>query len=197
MPYRVAKRAGGGRLRIKNILVGASVGERHVEMCAGAEIVAERFGHEGCHGADRARDLLGHEAQEDQAVAGLQRVAVGKVELILAVSALLIEGVDGPIELIHVPHHGLEEPDRLHGLVHVIGRGRSQETAGDIGGVSVAGLAIDVQLRLNSNVEYLPCRGRLRQHALENHPGTVRIRFSLVIQITSEPREHAYPRAGR
>ena len=87
-----------------NVLPGAHVGERHVEMRAGSRPVGIGLGHHGRFPAIFAGKLLHHQPPHDEAVGHGHDVGIGEVELELAVGVLMIEGVHLPAELVHRRH---------------------------------------------------------------------------------------------
>ena len=137
-------------------------------------------------------DVLGHEPQKDQPVAHGQRIRIGKIELVLAAAALLVEGIHAPAQFGHVLHHRVEETDRLQRLIDVVGRTHALIMAVDDSLVGAVRFPQNVELGFNADVENV-CLGFF-QRALQRDSGAVWIGFAAVVEITGEPGEALVPR---
>ena len=102
--------------------VGAvfEIEERHVEVGAAASAVVERLGHEGGEQAFLGGVVLGHEAEEDEAVTHGEAVGVFEVELELGVGVFVIEGIEVPAELVDGGGHFVEPGVAIEEALHVV-----------------------------------------------------------------------------
>ena len=82
----------------------------------------ERFRHERREQPALLGERLDHEAEEDRAVAGDERVVVGEVLLELAVGVLVVGRVDVPAERVHVARDFGDEAERARQRAHVVTR---------------------------------------------------------------------------
>jgi hypothetical protein len=84
------------------------------------------LGHEGDHEADLLGDLLGHEAEESDAVGGLQGRGVLEVEFHLAVAALMVEAEGTEPTFLHRLDRRIQKIHYVQGRLHVVGGSRAQ-----------------------------------------------------------------------
>ena len=192
----VGIRTGLGSEEIRTSL---EVGERHVVMATRAEVGREGLGHEGRDRSDGLGDALGHEPQKGEPVGRGEGVGVVEIELILAVSALLIEGEKAPAELVHVLRHGLKEVHRLHCLIDVVGgtgaavaMGRERFPAS-----CFFILAEDIELGLDAEIELQPHGGGPLDLALQDLARVVRIGGAVVVEVAEEVSKAFVPGTDR
>ena len=183
------------RVVLEPVLARLEVGEAHVHVRAGAEVLIERLRHERRDAPERAGDVLGHQAEEHHPVGHLERVGVAELELVLPVPALVVERVDVPAELGHVLDHRLQErvgEDRR--LEVVAARRRVEEVLGDPGRPLAVDVAQDIDLGLHADVERVAELGGGRELALEHAARVVRVRLAVVLEVGRRDREAPVPR---
>ena len=117
--------------------------------------------------------MLGHQAEHHHPVGHRQGVGVVEVELVLAVTALVVERVEPPAELGHVLGHRVEEVLGEDRRLEVIAAGRLVEAvAGDQRLPAVFGWPDHVELGLDADIGYEAHVGR-SLHLLQQHVARV------------------------
>jgi hypothetical protein len=128
--------------------------------------------------------VLGQQPEHHHAVGHGQGVGVAEVELVLAVAALVVEGVDVPAELVQVGDHGAEERVGQHGRLEVVAPGGGVV---GVGGDERPPLAVDlaqhVQLGLDAQLgDQAHGPGRLHL-AAQDPAGVVAVGLAVEVQV--------------
>ena len=128
--------------------------------------------------------MLGQQPEHHHAVGHGQGVGVAEVELVLAVAALVVEGVHVPAELVQVGDHGVEERVGEHGRLQVVAPGRLVvQVGGDERPPAAVDLAQHVHLGLDAHLGGV-AHGRRRLHLAAQHPaGVVAVGLAVEVQI--------------
>src|SRR5258706_9042678 len=138
--------------------------------------------------------MLSHKTEDEHTVGHLERVGVAEVEFVLAVAALVGEGVDIPAKLIHVADHRLEEPVGQHRGLQVVAPGWSVcHVLWHPGDDALVGVLEYVDLRLDSHVHPEADGCCLGDLVLQDAPEVMAVRLGMEVQVG----RHHQPRRSR
>ncbi len=138
--------------------------------------------------------MLSHKTEDEHTVGHLERVGVAEVEFVLAVAALMVEGVDIPAELVHVADHRLEEPVGQHRGLQVVAPGRSVcHVLWHPGDDALVGIPEYVDLRLDSHVHPEADGCCLGDLVLQDAPEVMAVRLGMEVQVGRHHRVAAVP----
>ena len=191
-----AEPAGVGGVR-EQFGAGLHVPQAGVQVQSGTGQVAERLRHEGGGQAGVVRQRVDHVAVEDQPVGAGQRVGVGEVLLELAVRVLVVVGVVGPAELVHVRRHRgqvAEHPGQALGVV--AGCFGCVQRVGELHAAAVA-TADEEVLRLAADVVDQAAVADLVQHPLQDQPGGIGPGLALDVDVALQHGQPRLPRRER
>ena len=177
----------------EEVVTTFQIEERHVEVRAAAGAVVEGFRHEGGEQAFLGGVVLGHEAEENEAVAHGEAVGVFEVELELRVRVFVVEGIEVPTEVIdgggHFVQPGVAVEEALHvvaGLGEVvIGVGDFERAAG--------GVFDDVEFALDAEVEAEAHFSGSGELFFEGDAGADFVRLTVESVVSGEPGDFFVP----
>ena len=171
--------------------------ERHVEVAAVAGQGRERLRHEGRDPAVLLGERVHHVAEEDRAIAAVERVGVLEVLLELAVRVLVVVRVVAPAELVAVPRDRRQEVVLPRQPRHVVTRLLERvELVRDLDRAVRVQLHEEV-LELDPDLELVPLLRGLGEHVAQDRARAVRPRLALDRDVTGEPRQVRLPRHER
>ena len=115
-----------------------------------------------------AGDLVGHHAEEHEAVGHGERVRILEVGFELAVGVFMVEGIDAPAHLVHGFDQLIDHRQVVHQQARVVaGLGRGVALA-DRGETAVRRVLVQEEFGFNAQVEAVAHLGRCFGLALEN-----------------------------
>lgn len=164
---RQAKPARIGRIG-KGVVAGGKICQRHVEMRARARAVGERLGHPRSIIAVLAGNFADHQLQERDAIGCGQRVGMMEIDFELAVTVLVVEGIDVPAQRVHRLDDFTDIGKAIEQRGHFVTRlGERIAFAGRHGRAS--GIVLEnVEFRFDPGLEVVAQLGGRRQLALQN-----------------------------
>lgn len=142
-----------------------------------------------------AGDLVGHHAEEHEAVGHAEGVGVLEIGFELAVGVLVVEGVDAPAHLVHRLYQFVDDGQVVHqqarvvaGLGHVVALGNGREAA-------IRGVLEQEELGLDAQVEGVAQRCSGFGLALEDAARAGVEGLAVQVEVAGEPGEIAVPAA--
>ena len=182
-------------IHFEQVLARGQIRQGHVVVRAAAGALRRRLGHEGGKGTVLAGDLVGHHAEEHEAVGHGQRVGVLEVGFELAVGVFMVERVHAPAHLVHGFHQLIDHRQIVHQQTRVVaGLGRGIAIA-ERGEAAVRRVLEQEELGLDAEVEGVAQRCGGFGLALEDAARAGVEGLAVQVEVAGEPGEIAVPAA--
>ncbi|MNG72052.1 hypothetical protein D3C79_304680 [compost metagenome] len=175
-------------------VVVAAAGQRQVKMHAVARAPGIGLGHEGADHAEVVGDLAGGHAEEGEAVGRLHGVAVGVVDLELAVGVLVVDLVDVEAHRLQRLGQALEEQPRARQALVVVAR--LVEVVGGVHQLQLAAFvaAEQAELGLKAGVQGPAFVGQALHLLLQHVAAVVGPGLAVYVAYTHHPAVTRLPR---